>query len=215
MVLANSVKEAIEKVKGKSLYIETDDCYWVDTGSGIIRVLKPLREKVVKHILQYGRFPEKYILEITKAKQTKTLSEVMKRKDNGILISGKAGIGKTFSLIYKIAEDVKNHKIKAPLYISLQDYEYLRDFFTEKQTIKEFDSYLLDDLNMNIDNKAVKFVINTIYHAYNYRKKLYITTNATAKEILKFLNEEPIISRIIEMCDIIEIKEHEDLRVKR
>ncbi len=201
MVLANSVKEAIEKVKGKSLYIETDDCYWIDTGAGITKVKKPQSYKnIVKH-LRYGRFPEKYILEITKAKQTKTLSEVLKRK-GGILISGKAGIGKTFSLIYKIAEDVKNHKIKAPLYISLQDYEYLRDFFTEKQTIKEFDSYLLDDLNMNIDNKAVKFVINTIYHAYNYRKKLYITTNATAKEILKFLNEEPIISRIIEMCEV-------------
>ena len=212
MVMAKTVEEAINKTKGKNLYAETENYYWIETEKGLVKVLKPLSEETVKTKLRLGEFPEKYIQQIFSENKikTKALEEAVQTK-KGLLLSGKAGIGKTFACIYKIAKLLREYKISAPLYITLQDFDIKKE--QEEKRLKEYDCILIDDLNPNLNNWEKKFATEVIYHAYNNNKKLFITTNASIKDLFSFIAEEPVISRLLEMCELKEIKETKDLRL--
>lgn len=215
MLIASNPQEAIKLVNGKSLYLEQDDFYWVETEKGIAKVLKPLSKERVKQILLDGEFPESYLLEIFNAKKTKALEQVLKAEDTqGLIVSGQAGIGKTFAVIFKIAKLVKNHKIKSPLYLTLQDFNVKRELFEEKR-LSNYDAILLDDVNPNLNQLEKKFVLSVIFHLYNnrHKKRLYITTNASIKDLFLFIAEEPVVSRLKEICTILQINESKDLRL--
>lgn len=214
MLMAKTIEEAIKKVKGMSLYAETENYYWIEGEKGLVKVLKPLSENTAKTTLKLGCFPERYIEQIFQKDKikTKALEEALQTK-KGLLLSGKAGIGKTFACIYKIAELLREYKISAPLYITLQDFDVKKE--QEEKRLKEYDCILIDDLNPNLNNWEKKFAIETIYHAYNNNKKLFITTNASIKELFSFIGEEPVVSRLIEICDLKEIKETKDLRLSK
>ncbi len=211
MLMAKSVEEAIKKVNGKRLYFEDDAYYWIAKSEGIIKVLKPLPPQQIKEKLLQGSFPEKYVNAVLQKekRKTKALEETLKSK-RGLILSGNAGIGKTFACIYKIAKLLQEYKVNAPVYISLQNF----DINEIRKIYKEFDCYLIDDFNPNLNEWERRFATEIIYHAYNTDKLLFITTNASFKDLANFIAEEPVISRLLEMCEIKQIKD-KDLRIKR
>jgi len=210
MLMAKTKEEAIKKAKGTDIYYEDETCYWIITEKGIKKVLKPLPLKYIKEKLLQGNFPEKYVNTVfqKEKRKTKALEESLKSK-KGLILSGNAGIGKTFACVYKIAKLLQKYKINTPVYISLQNF----DINENRKTYKNFDCYLIDDLNLNLNEWEKKFATEIIYHAYNTDKLLFITTNASFKDLANFIAEEPVISRLLEMCEIKQIKD-EDLRVK-
>ncbi|WP_245844852.1 ATP-binding protein [Persephonella hydrogeniphila] len=216
--MAKTVEEAIQKVNGKGLYLETETQYWVEAeenGQSVVKkVLKPLPKRLIIEKLKNGEFPESYIEEIFKPEKTKALEESLKVEEKGLLLSGKAGIGKTFALIYKIAKDLRYHKVSAPLYITLQDFDVQKEYYTENR-LKHYDCFLLDDVNPNLNKLEKRFAERVIYHASRKNKKLYITTNASLRDFFNFLEDEPLVSRILQMCEVKEINETTDLRIKR
>jgi len=88
------------------------------------------------------------------------------------------------------------------------------DINETRKIYKEFDCYLIDDFNPNLNEYERKFATEIIYYAYNTDKLLFITTNASFKDLANFIAEEPVISRLLEMCEIKQIKD-KDLRIKR
>lgn len=211
MLMAKSVEEAIKKVNGKHLYFEDNTHYWIAKSEGIVKVLKPLSVERAKQKLLQGNFPEKYINAVfqKEKRKTKALEETLKSR-GGIILSGNAGIGKTFACIYKITKLLQEYKVNMPTYITLQEF----DINEIRKTYKEFDCYLIDDFNPNLNEWERKFATEIIYHAYNTDKLLFITTNASFKDLANFIAEEPVISRLLEMCEIKQIKD-KDLRIKR
>ncbi|ACO03519.1 hypothetical protein PERMA_1790 [Persephonella marina EX-H1] len=211
MLMAKSVEEAIKKVNGERLCFEGDTYYWIAKPEGIVKVLKPLPPHQIKEKLLQGNFPEKYINIVfqKEKRKTKALEETLKSK-KGLILSGNAGIGKTFACIYKTAKLLQEYKVNAPAYISLQNF----DINETRKIYKEFDCYLIDDFNPNLNEYERKFATEIIYYAYNTDKLLFITTNASFKDLANFIAEEPVISRLLEMCEIKQIKD-KDLRIKR
>ncbi|NPA53199.1 MAG: ATP-binding protein [Aquificae bacterium] len=213
MLVAKTKEEALKIVKGESV-IETDRLFWVKTKNGIIRVFKPISKELIIRKLQNGNFPERYLEDVfsKSIKKTQAILVALKSKKEGLLLSGKAGVGKTFACIYKVAKLIQEYKINAPLYISLQDFNIAE----ERERLKDFDTFLLDDFNPNLNEYEKKFAINVIYYAYHRKKKIFITTNADIKTFFEFLNEEPILSRLRELTDIKVINDKDyRLEVKR
>jgi len=210
MLVAKSISE-LQKRFPESRIFEQESHYFVFTKRGVIRFLKPRGRKEIVQRLKEGRFPQKYITAIMKEKEkTEALKAVLSAK-RGVFLSGKAGTGKTFACILKIALLLKNYKVNLPLYVPLQN---LGDVFEYKKLIWEYDSFLVDDLNPNLGEWERKLVIELIYHAYNEDKPLFITSNATFKATAHFLKEEPLVSRLLEMCEVKTVK-GEDLRVRK
>ena len=210
MLIAKSAEEAIKKVNGKHLYFEDETYYWVAKQEGIEKVLKPLPQGQIKEKLFNGNFPEKYIKVIfqKEKRKTKALEETLKSQ-KPVVLSGNAGIGKTFACIYKIAKLLQEYKINSPLYVSLQNF----DINEIRKIYEQADCYLVDDFNPNLNEWERKFATEIIYHAYNTDKLLFVTTNASFKDLANFISEEPVISRLLEMCEIKQIKD-KDLRIK-
>ncbi len=210
MIVAKSISE-LQKRFPESRILEQESYYFVFTKTGVIRFLKPRNKEEIAKRLKEGRFPQKYIAAIMKEKErTKALEAVLSAR-KGVFLSGKAGTGKTFACILKIAFLLRKYKINLPLYIPLQN---LGDVFEYKKLIWEYDSFLLDDLNPNLGEWERKLVVETIYHSYNENKPLFITSNASFRIIAHFLKEEPLVSRLLEMCEVKTVT-GEDLRVRR
>ena len=216
MIMAKTPQEAINIVKGESIYLEDERFYWVEKEKRLVRVLKPRDINSIQKILKDGEFPTKYIKAVlSKEKQkTKALELIKKEKDaQGIILSGKAGIGKTFATIYKIAQLVYTHKINNPLYITFQDFDVKKE--QDNKRLSKYDCFLIDDLNPNINSWEKKFATEIIYHAYNNEKLIFITTNSGIKDFFNFIEEEPVISRLLETCKTLEVNETKDLRLQR
>ena len=192
--------------------IETENYYWIESEKhGYLKALKPRTRSEIEEILKKGMFPPKYVKEVLHGKKIRTeaLKKALKVKRKGIIQEGKAGVGKTFALIFKIASLLRYYFLNAPLYVPLQAF----DLQSYRAVYQEYDSYLLDDLNPNLTEYKLDFVREIIYHAYNHDKRLFITTNTNLKELLgEFIKEEPLISRLLEVCEIQKIGERKDLR---
>ena len=178
-------------------------------------VRKPRKKEDVKSILLEGNFPIAFIEEIFAPKKTSVLGKILQAPENkGLVASGKAGIGKTYSVIFKIAKLIKYFKINRPLYITFQDVNAFNMLYKERELAK-YDAIFMDDLNRNLNKLEKKLAETIIFHIYNRKKekKLYITTNQTIDGLFSFINEEPIKSRVLEICTLLELKENKDLRV--
>lgn len=216
MLMAKTKEEAIKLTSGKELYLEDDTFFWILTKENrLTKVLKPRSSEKIKKILLDGEFPEKHIKEIfsQNLKKTEALSFALSQNEKGLLLSGKAGIGKTFAAIYKIAKLLQEYKITSPLYISLQDFDVKTE--QQLQRLHNHDCFLIDDLNTNLNSWEKKFASKVIYHASKKPKFLFITTNASIKDLFAFLEEEPLISRLLGMCEVKELRETKDLRLQR
>ena len=216
MLIAKDVKSLERKLKALNIpykrIIETETYYWIESEKhGYLKALKPRTKEEIKQILEIGCFPPKYIKEVLYGERIKTeaLNKALKVKKKGIIQEGKAGVGKTYALTFKIAFLLRYYFLNSPLYIPLQAF----DLQSYRTVYPEYDSYLLDDLNPNLTEWELDFVREIIYHAYNHDKRLFITTNTNIKELLgKFIKEEPVISRLLETCEIQRINERKDLR---
>jgi len=215
MLFARNVYELEEKLRKLGIQhngiIEDETYFWVKKNGKLMKVLKPMPKEEIEKTLKEGAFPSKYIKAIfSKRLKTEALIKTMKVKDKGVVLLGKAGVGKTFALIFKIAKMLKYYKLKRPLFIPLQSFEMQ----AYRTVFREYDSYLLDDLNPNLSEWEKDFVREVIYHAYNEEKKVFITSNAEEEgEFMETLKEDPVMSRILGMCEIIQIKQQKDLRV--
>jgi len=192
--------------------IELEDYYWIETEKGLFKAFKPRRKEEIENILTSGLFPEKFIKQVLYSERMKTeaLTKALRAR-KGIIQEGKAGVGKTYALITKIAMLLRYYRINSPLYVPVQSL----DIPKYREIYGEYDSYLIDDLNANLTEWKLDFVREIIYHAYNHDKPLFITTNISVKTLFaEVIKEEPIISRLMEMCEIQQIKEVEDLRLK-
>ena len=220
MIVAKSLEDLKKKLKVEyERIVEDEELFWIKTKDGWITVFKPRKREEVESILREGRFPARYVRQVLAKERLKTeaLRKAMRAKKRWILQSGMAGVGKTYALTFKLSVLARYYRISSPLYVPLQSFsipEY-RDLYPQA------DSYLLDDLNTNLGSHERDFVIELIYHAYNENKILYMTTNSKVKpeekdepSVLTFLKEEPVISRLFEMCEFQVIKERKDLRLE-
>jgi len=193
--------------------IELEDYFWVESDKGFFKAFKPRTKTEIENILNAGFFSEKFVKQVLygERKKTEALTKALKVKNKGVLQEGKAGVGKTYALITKIALLVKYYKLNSPLYVPVQSFNIQQ----YREIYADYDSYLIDDLNANITEWKMDFVRELIYHAYNTDKKLFITTNTSIKTLFaETLKEEPIISRLLEMCEVQRIEEKEDLRLR-
>ena len=190
---------------------EDDEFIYLHFAKGnTIVVKKPRNQLQIEIILLTGRFPQKIIREIWHPKPTKCL-KIAEKAIKPLILCGPAGIGKTYACIWKISELAKYNQINTPLYVPFQ--EILTD---EIKSYKNHDCFLLDDVNGNLSPWKVELIRSIIYHAYNHNKRLFITSNLEQKEFLKLLNEEPIVSRLLEICEIHEVvdKDFRQLRLQ-
>lgn len=192
--------------------------YYVYKNNEIIALVRtPKREKDIKSILLEGNFPISFVEEIFTPEKNEVLTKILQApEDKGLVASGKAGIGKTFAVIFKIAKLVKYFKINRPLYITLQDVNAFEVLYKERDLFK-YDAIFIDDVNKNLNKLEKKLVETVVFHVYNNKnkKKLYITTNQTIDDMFDFINEEPIKSRVLEICTLLQLKESKDLRLQR
>lgn len=215
MLVVKDIRSLERKLKALNIpykrIIETENYFWIESQNhGYLKAFKPRKKEEIAEILKNGAFPPKYIREVLYGERLKTeaLRKALKVK-KGIIQEGKAGVGKTFALVFKISHLVKVYSLNAPLYVPLQAF----DIQEYRSIYKEYDSYLLDDLNPNLNEWELDFVREIIYYAYNYDKRLFITTNTNIKELFgKFIKEEPVISRLLETCEIQIITSVKDLR---
>ena len=221
MMVAKSLEDLKKRIKVEyECIIEDSELFWIKTRDGWITAFKPRNREEVESILKEGRFPAKYVKQVLSKERLKTeaLEKAMRSKKRWILQSGMAGVGKTYALTFKLSVLTRFYRISSPLYVPLQSFsvsEY-------RNLYPQADSYLLDDLNTNLNDYEREFVIELIYHAYNENKILYMTTNSKVKpeekdepSVLTFLKEEPVISRLFEMCEFQVIREKKDLRVAK
>lgn len=195
--------------------IEFEDLFWVETSeSKVFQVPKPRKKEEIEEILRGGFFPQKLIncVLYEERRKTEALRKALSVKGRGIIQEGKAGVGKTYALIFKIAMLLRYYKLNSPLYVPVQSFNIQQ----YREIYSDYDSYLIDDLNANSTEWKVEFIRELVYHAYNNDKLLFITTNTSVKTLFaEVIKEEPIISRLMEMCEIQHIKEVEDLRIRR
>lgn len=192
--------------------IEMENLFWVETKSGgVFQVPKPRKKEEVEEVLKKGFFPKAITREVLfgERKQTEALKKALKVKGKGIIQSGKAGVGKTYALITKIAMLLRYYRINSPLYVPVQSLSIQQ----YREIYADYDSYLIDDLNPNLSEWKMDFVRELIYHAYNEEKLLFITTNAELETLFAFIKEEPVISRLLETCELQRISETKDLRL--
>ncbi len=216
MLVAKNLNELERKLQTLKIpykrIIETETYYWIESEKhGFMKAFKPRTKEEIEEILKKGAFPPKYIKSVLYGERLKTeaLNKALKVKKKGIIQEGKAGVGKTYALTFKIAVLLRYYHLNAPLYVPLQAF----DIQSYRTVYPEYDSYLLDDLNPNLTEWELDFVREIIYHAYNHDKRLFITTNTDIRTLLgKFIKEEPVISRLLETCEIQRINERKDLR---
>lgn len=202
----------VEVKAKKNFYFEDESFkYYKDESGYLHREPKP---KNVMKLLRAGNFPELYIKELfsLEIKETQAITEAKKCIENnrrGLLLSGKAGTGKTFASIFYIKTMIEKMKCYNPLYITAQDLD-----FTDKE-YKEADVILIDDFNKNLRDFEIDYLNRIIYHVHSSPKKhLLITTNASLKDFALLINNEPILSRIKSMCHIAQLKEDKDFRIQ-
>ena len=89
----------------------------------------------------------------------------------------------------------------------------MQDFKALREAYREADMIILDDVSKFLRDFHLDFVREVIYHAYNEEKRLAIISNLDIKDLFGLLAEEPIISRLREVC-VLRRVEGTDLRLK-
>ncbi|MEM3426724.1 hypothetical protein [Hydrogenobacter thermophilus] len=199
------------------LNVKEEECFWwVEIlKNGVVymdKVYKPIPWNYVAMFMAERGFPPRILKDLKHLRETEIIQTVKSINGHkGIILSGPAGVGKTFALSLKIANKLRNYRVKNPVYISLPD---LQDFKSTKELVAESDVVFLDDVKGSLRESLLDFVHTVIYHCYNHEKLLYIATNLSWKDLINVLQEQPIVSRLSEMCVYKRI-EGKDLRLSR
>lgn len=218
MVRVVKNREELEKLyKGRPVISirEEEYFFWIELKNGkgtyLEKVLKVLSLETIQKILLGLGFPPRVVKKLQETKKTDLTEFCLKTLHaGGVILTGPAGTGKTHAIIYAIAQLLRKYRVKNPLYISCPD---MQDFKALREAYREADMIILDDVSKFLRDFHLDFVREVIYHAYNEEKRLAIISNLDIKDLFGLLAEEPIISRLREVC-VLRRVEGADLRLK-
>ena len=200
------------------------------------------KQKTIERNFQLSKIPEKYIGKnfedyVTDKGNINALNATKKFAENlnqGLVIYGKPGRGKTFLAAITAQEVLKQGKsvifgdVPSLLEDLRSNYSKQNDNRLEEQmkALAKADLVVLDDIGTE---KPTEWAVNRLYlivnERYNANKPLIVTSNYTSKEIAERLNNptdaksagvtgDRIISRIMEMCEVFTIR-GEDRRLRK
>ena len=209
MKVFKTVQE-IKKVYGDVEVNEDVDAWIVSRGGAVFFLPKPLPKERIITLLKLNGFPEKYLkIAIDGARETEAIIKIIGTKKKGVILDGKPGVGKSIACTWKIAKLLQYREISNPIYISCVAFPDLKTLYA---TYKEYDAYLIDDLIINIPQPRLELVQEIMYFAELQERHLFITSNSFT-EFAKTL-PEALLSRLRSYCELIKIKESEDLRIQ-
>lgn len=140
--------------------------------------------------------------EIVKCKRYADAWDDMRRKNNGLLLWGNTGNGKTFA-----AACIANELIDRGIPAMITSFPRILNAGYDKQEIIEQVRYypllVIDDLGAERSSEyAMETVYTVIDERYKSKKPLIVTTNLTLDELCKPKNMDyqRIYDRVIEMC---------------
>lgn len=206
--------EDIKKVYGDVEVNEGADV-WIVSRRGprgaVFFLPKPLQKERIMTLLKSNGFPEKYLkIALNGVQETEAIGKIRGIKKKGAILDGKPGVGKSIACTWKIAKLLQYREISSPLYISCVAFPDLKTLYA---TYKEYDAYLIDDLITNIPQPRLELVQEILYFAELQERHLFITSNSFT-ELAKAL-PEALLSRLRSYCELIKIKESEDLRIQK
>jgi len=174
----------------------------------IVYVYKPLPTQVIKQVLHACGFPRVDVLD--KLQETEAVKKIKKIERCGAVLSGPAGVGKSTAVCWWIAKQLSYYRIKHARRFSAFTF----DFQEVRECYEDIDTIMIDDMNpSSLHQHRLDFLIELIYRAYDDNKKLFITTNEQKEKFVIRL-PEAIVSRLVEMCEWIEVK-GVDLRTRK
>lgn len=206
--------EDIKKVYGDVEVYEGADV-WIVSRRGprgaVFFLPKPLQKERIVEIMTSNGFPEKYLkIALNGVQETEAIGKIRGIKKKGAILDGKPGVGKSIACTWKIAKLLQYREISSPLYISCVAFPDLKTLYA---TYKEYDAYLIDDLITNIPQPRLEVLQEILYFAELQERHLFITSNSFT-ELAKAL-PEALLSRLRSYCELIKIKESEDLRIQK
>jgi DNA replication protein DnaC len=208
------VYKSIEEVKAvfpDSRIYEYETFFMVEKGKAVSILSKALDKEAIYTTMASNNFPEKYLKVIFNGiEETEALKKVKEAKRKGIILDGRPGVGKSIACTWKIAKLLQYRQISNPLYISCISFPDLKALYN---TYKEYDAYMIDDLITSLPQPRLELIIEILYFAELQERHLYITSNSFT-ELAKAL-PEALLSRLRSYCELIKIKESEDLRIQK
>lgn len=140
--------------------------------------------------------------EIVKCKRYADAWDDMRRENNGLLLWGNTGNGKTFA-----AACIANELIDRGIPAMITSFPRILNAGYDKQEIIEQVRYypllVIDDLGVERSSEyAMETVYTVIDERYKSKKPLIVTTNLTLDELCrpKNMDYQRIYDRVIEMC---------------
>lgn len=143
----------------------------------------------------------------------KKLAENFEETEEGILIYGSNGTGKTH-LAAATANAVMQKGYSATFGNVLSFLSAIKSTYSNESSFTEYDVVslisesdltVIDDIDMLLDSGFSQLMVyHLVNHAYEYEKKLIITTKLDLQGLFKKLGEATA-SRLVEMCKMVKI----------
>ena len=212
-MVARNLNEVKEMFKDKAVLgiYEQETYYVVVLKEGVQRVKRVIPMEHITKALIHLDFPKRIVYNLKNTQKTNNIKEVVNTiSRKSLILTGQAGTGKTHAVVYAIAQHMRFHRIFNPLYVSMP---VIDDFKTIKNAYREADIVVLDDVNRVLRDYHLDLVKEIVYHCYNEIKTLVIITNLTANDLIQLLADEPIASRLLEMC-VVKTFKGQDLRLQ-
>ncbi len=212
-MVARDLEDVKEMFKDKAVIgiYEQDTYYDVVLKDGVRRIKRVIPLEHIAKTLIHLDFPKRIVHNLKNTQKTDNIKEVVNTiPQKSLILTGQAGTGKTHAVVYAIAQHMRYHRIFNPLYVSMPVIE---DFKAVKNAYREADIVVLDDVNKVLRDYHLDLVKEIIYYYYNELKKIAIITNLTANDLIQLLADEPIASRLREMC-VVKVFKGQDLRLQ-
>jgi len=176
-----------------------------------------LRFKSIGIDERFWKLPE-FKVEDGNKKAYEATVEFIKKPEKGLFLFGPAGTGKTH-LAVKIAQELEDTRfVKIPKLLLSLKANFDGQGYENEQIIERLSKtpiLILDDLGAE---KASEWVAETLYilidDRYGNMKPTVFTSNYSPSELAERLGDR-IVSRIMEMCRVIEIKTSDKRKDRR
>ena len=208
---------------------QIQDCYCREIRLKIAKINKLYNQSGIDKLFRWKFFTD-FVVKNKELGQAKNMAYDLVTKfpkvDRGLFLWGNPGTGKTLLSSIILTELITRHAVQG-LYmkISRNFFSRLKDSFHEgsptygkaytiEREFAETDLLIIDDFGVQRDSPwEQETLYNLIDARYEAKKFTIFTSNNNPLKALKDLSNGRILSRIKEMCRIIEIK-GEDYREK-